>query len=123
MRSHWFKYIFVGILLITYINRGFFVSAPEAEPIHTSTSGKYEINSLIEFLIWVASGYENDIDEDGNTPESYHFAKVIDPTDHHLLYSVTVERPYTIIHRIQVPLTEQIPAPPTYGTVDHPPEA
>jgi len=55
------KYLMVILLLLVYINRGLFVSPYEIE-----NQGGKEINSVIELLVAVITGEENNIDEDGD---------------------------------------------------------
>ncbi len=110
-------------LLMTYVNRSFFVVSPEAEPISISGEARGEINSLIELFQWVFYGYENGIDEDGDSPESYNFAKIHKPpVDHNLLFNFELTQPLISERCNLFPQTERILALPVYGTIDHPPE-
>lgn len=123
MNRQWLKYLLILCLLITYINRGLFVSIPEAESTSKSISGQIEINSMIEFLHWVINGHENGIDEDGNSPESYNFAKLaqslIDPGQ---IHTMELHQPFIRIQKIAFPVVELLFFPSLYGTIDHPPE-
>ena len=118
MRSNWFKYFMTVCLLITYINRGFFVAMPGIEISNPSGN---EINSLLEIIInW--NGGHNDIDEDGDLSESYNAAKTIQPLiDQNMTY-ISLTCPYFLAHKIFCIFDEAMPSLDTYGTIDHPPE-
>ncbi len=125
MRSQWLKYLLVGFLLVTFINRAFLVSAPEAEPVGMAVAGegRGEINSLAEFVGWLINGEENGVDEDGDLPESYHFAQLIQPViGENLFCSIELPQPVTCTRDIYIPLNQSIGASPIYGTVEQPPE-
>ncbi len=117
------KCLLIFLLLITYVNRGFFVSSPDAEPAHIAGTEHAEVNSLIEFWYKIISGHENDVDEDGNSPESYHFAKVVQPIiDHRFIQSIDLRQPVSFSTNTPFPFNEASFPSPNYGTIDHPPE-
>jgi len=105
------------VLLVTYINRGLFVAGFEMSCAH-SASGN-EINSLLEIIINCAGG-QNNIDEDGDSPETYSaaqtFQPLIAPNSMYLTY------PNTSIRNIFFRFNETILSLYNYGTIDHPPE-
>ena len=116
MRSNCFKYCIMFFLLITYINRGLFVAMPGAE---TSSSG--DVNSLLEMIINWAGG-QNDLDEDGDFPEYYGAAKIVQPlTDPDIMY-VCLTCPYATAPKIFYLFDEVMISLDAYGTIDHPPE-
>jgi len=118
MRSNWFKYLITVCLLIIYINRGLFVAIPGNEISNPSGN---EINSLLEIIINWAGG-TNELDEDGDLPESYNAAKTIQPLiDQNLTYT-SLACPYILAHKIFYIFDEAMPSLDTYGTIDHPPE-
>ena len=78
---------------------------------------------MLELLRYLATGYENGVDEDGDSPESYNFAPTQPLTDYCQAHSINLNSLLTRANVTVVPLTERIPSTPTYGTVDRPPEA
>ena len=122
MRSNWFKYLMIGFLLVVYINRGLFVAAPGIEISCAHSSSGSEINSLLEIIINLAGG-QNDIDEDGDSPESYNAAQIFQPLiDPNSMYASSLMHPNTAVHKIFYLFDETILSLYTYGTIDHPPE-
>ena len=118
MRSNWFKYLMSFCLLVFYINRGLFVAMPGIEISNPSGN---EINSLLEIIINWAGGH-NELDEDGDLPESYNTAQSVQPLiDQNLTY-VSLTCPYIPVHKIFYIFDEDMPSLDTYGTIDHPPE-
>jgi len=121
MYSNWFKYILTISLLIIYINRGLFVAMPGIELSCTHPATSNEVNSLLEIIINWAGGH-NELDEDGDSPESYNTAQSVQPLiDQNLTY-IRLTCPCTSTHKIFYILDEAIPSLDTYGTIDHPPE-
>jgi hypothetical protein len=118
MSNNWYKYILTVILLMFYLNRGLFVAMPGIEISNPSGS---EINSLLEIIINWAGG-QNHLDEDGDCPESYNVAKIIQPLIDQNLMCVCLTCPYIPIHKIFYIYNEAMPSLDTYGTIDHPPE-
>jgi hypothetical protein len=114
------KYLLIALMLLSYLNRGLFVAAPEAEPV--GIPGKGEINSMVEFLQKIITGYENDIDEDGDCPESYNFTTSQILIDQSLIAALALKQPPLSICKNLFPLSETILPSPIYGVVDHPPE-
>ena len=59
--------------MLVYINRGLFVGASEITSSCPSNSVYVddEINSVLEFVLKLAGCHVNDIDDDGDSPESY----------------------------------------------------
>ncbi len=122
MRSCWFKYFMLISLLLIYINRGLFVAMPgiELHDIHTTQAN--EVNSLLEIIIEWAGGH-NHIDEDGDLPESYNYAKTVQPLiDQNPIYTMELEYPVVPVHKMYFPMDESMPLVYTYCTIDHPPE-
>ena len=117
MQSNCFKNIMTFSLLVFYINRGLFVSPC----IEISYSSGNEINSLLEVIINWAGGY-NDLDEDGDCPETYNAAQIAQPLIDQNLMRVCLTCPYISAHKIFYLIDEAMPSLDTYGTIDHPPE-
>ncbi len=122
MRSNWFKYLMLIGFLMIYINRGLFVATPGTETTNTNPASSNEVNSLLEIIIELAGGH-NHIDEDGDSPESYNFAKTAQPVINPGQNLVAgMERPYTPANKLFLLIDEAMPSLYTYGTIDHPPE-
>jgi len=120
MQSSWFKYTLTVSLLIIYINRGLFVAEPGIEFSSTHLGSSSEINSLLEVIIKMAGG-DNQLDEDGDTPESYNAAKTIQPViDHEMYNSITC--PNTIVCKTFYLTNEAKPSLHLYKNIEHPPE-
>jgi len=119
MRSIWFKYLMTVILLVTYINRGLFIAAPGVETFSAHSASGNEINSLLEIIINCAGG-QNNIDEDGDSPETYSAAQIfqplIAPSSMYLTY------PNATVRNVFFRFNETILSLYNYGTIDHPPE-
>jgi len=121
MYSNWFKYILITSLLLIYINRGLFVAMPGIEMSCAYPATSNEINSLLEIIINWAGGH-NELDEDGDSPESYNTAQTAQPLiDQNLTYTSLV-CPCILAHKIFYIFDEAMPSLDTYGTIDHPPE-
>ena len=71
MPKKFVKYSLISLLLLIYINRGFFVSPYEME-----NHGVAETNSIIEWVLQFITGESNDIDEDGDMQSSCNFTHV-----------------------------------------------
>ena len=114
------KYIVIALLLMTYINRGLFVSgAYEME-----NSGFEETNSAIELLINLVTGESNDIDEDGNLQTYCNFAKIVhhDFTQH-LVQCLELINPLSKnIEKLSFPWSKNLPLKGFRFQIDHPPQ-
>jgi hypothetical protein len=69
----------------------------------------------------LAGGY-NDIDEDGDTPETYDTAKTVQPTIDHSSAYACLTCPYSLLRKMFCPLNETALPSGVYGTIDPPPE-
>ena len=117
MRSSCFKYCIMFLLLVIYINRGLFVAMPGVEISCMSN----EINSLLEVVINLA-GEQNDIDEDGDSPENYGVAKILQPLIDQNATDVCTACPFAVVCKIFYMFDELMLPPDAYGTIDHPPK-
>ena len=110
--------------MLSYLNRGLFVDASEANFVHSDYSQtKNEINSVLE-LIFNIAGYANDIDEDGDCPEDYtsfQFSQLLICQDLfkvlqlNNLFSKDIKKTFYI-------LSDVIYSQSVYGQIDHPPQ-
>jgi len=120
MRTNRFQYFMIAFLLITYINRGFFVAIPGIE---FSNSSGNEINSLLEIIINLAGG-TNEFDEDGDLPETYGAAHSTQPLiAQSQPYSISLACPQFSGGSSFFLIDETIHSLYIYGTIDHPPES
>ena len=121
MCSNWLKYIFSVCLMIIYINRGLFVAMPSTETCCAIPSASEEINSLLELIIsW--AGIHNDIDEDGDSPESHDAAKTIQPLIDQTVTSACLACTFASKDNTFYLRNDSLPLLYIYGTIDHPPE-
>ena len=72
MRNTAVKHFLTIILLLVYINRGFFVSSA-----HEIKSNDNEINSVVEWLMEWATGKSNNFDEDGDSQSDCNYVKIV----------------------------------------------
>ena len=122
MRNNWFKYLMTLVLLVTYINRGLFIAAPGVETFSAHSASGNEINSLLEIIINWAGG-QNNIDEDGDSPETYSAAQIFQPLiDPNSMYATNLMHPNITIRKTFFQFNETILSLYNYGTIDHPPE-
>ena len=103
-------------LLMIYINRGLFVG------IEIPNSSGNEINSLLEIIMNWAGG-NNDVDEDGDFPETYSFSTNTQPLiAQHSINTIRYERLNATAHKIFYPVNESIKIIDYCKTIEHPPE-
>jgi hypothetical protein len=114
MRSNWFKYLVTISLLMIYINRGLFVAVPE----YSSSS---EINSLLEVIINLTGGH-NDIDEDGDSSETYDVAQTVQPLINPNFTTICLDNLCVPAHKLFFIFDETIFSFDTYKSIDKPPE-
>jgi hypothetical protein len=107
------------LLLLIYINRGFFISsAIEME----SPDG--EINSVAELLAELITGESNGIDEDGDMQTECNFVQIIQHdfsqqlTQSLELVNLSSEK----ILKFNIPNKEEIPPINFFNKIDKPPE-
>jgi hypothetical protein len=122
MCSVWFRYLAAACWLAIYLNRGLFVAMPGVEVFDASVAPCNEINSLLEVIMLHAGG-SNGVDEDGDLPESYAFAKALQPViDPAAMCAAGPEYPDAPVRRIFCLRDEAAPLSRAYGAIDHPPE-
>jgi len=119
MRGNWFKYLIMVCLLVVYINRGLFVAMPGVE---LSGSTDNEINSIIE-LVLDLTGRSNQVDEDGDYPESYSFSTIAQPLiAQNLNYTISLGCLYATELNQFYTFDESIHTIDYNKTIEHPPE-
>ena len=120
MHKNLVKYLTVFVLLLIFVNRVVFVAPHEIE-----NKGFKEINSVVEWMTYLFTGENNDIDEDGNFQNDCNSAKTItfvfyQEFAHYLdllsLYSKNIEKAV-------IPSEESIPQKEFYFQIDHPPQS
>jgi hypothetical protein len=117
--------LLIVFLMLSYINRGLFVDMSEANVMCSSDTSqkKNEINSVLE-LIFNLTGYANDIDEDGDSPENYisfQFSKLLVCQEFYQNLTIGNLLPKNIKRTFCV-LSDAIYSLPVYGQIDHPPQ-
>jgi len=113
--------------MLSYINRGLFVDMSEDNYAYSkhSPDKQGEINSVLELVLMLVGYGENDIDEDGDSPENYttiqflqllicqNFAQSLKLNN---LFLKNNKKSFCIF-------TDIIYSQPVYGQIDPPPEA
>jgi len=107
------------ILLLLYINRGFFITGT-----NETKNPDGEINSVLEYLVELVTGESNNIDEDGDSQTDCNSAKIV----HHdfsqqLAQSIDLLSFYfekTV--KYVIPNKENIPPLNFFNKIDKPPE-
>ena len=107
------------VLVLLYINRGFFISgALEME------SKEGEINSVVEFLIELITGESNDIDEDGDNQTDCNPVQIAQPDiSQHLTRCIeTANLLSEKISKFGIPNKENLPNTDFFSKIEQPPE-
>ena len=115
--------LLIVFLMLSYVNRGLFVDMSERNftcSTHTSQT-KNEINSILE-LIFALTGNANDIDEDGDSPESYCFSNFVEPFVYQDFARILEQNLFSEIKNKFYVASDAIFSQPVYGQIDHPPE-
>ena len=105
-------------LLLMYANRGFFISTVEME-----TPGG-EVNSVVEWVVLLLTGYENGIDEDGDRQDDCNVVQIV-----HYDFSQQLAQTLELANLFSKereknanPNKEALPVKDYYGRIDHPPK-
>jgi hypothetical protein len=104
-----------------YINRGLFVAMPGIEISFATPAASNEINSVLEVILNWAGGH-NELDEDGDMPETYNAASTIHPLIDHHFNDIFSERPYVSMYKLFYITDENIYSSGFYGIIDQPPK-
>jgi len=125
MKRNFLNVFLVVVLLLSFLNRSLFVDMSEANFARSNCVPQTtnEINSVLEWVLKVTGYHENDIDEDGDSPENYasfqfshlsvcpNFSQVLNNN-----FSKDVKESFGIFSDI-------IYSQPFYGQIDRPPES
>ena len=65
------KYSIIFFVLMIYINRCFFIA-----PYEIKNQGNKETNSVVEWVLQLVTGENNDFDEDGDVQTNYNFTQI-----------------------------------------------
>jgi hypothetical protein len=113
------KHLITILLLLIYINRGFFVSSVEE-----TYNPEGETNSVLELIVELVTGESNDIDEDGDQQSdcnhvqiiqhdfSQQFAQILELAN---LFSINK-------NNFRIPNKENLPSINFFDKIDKPPE-
>jgi hypothetical protein len=106
------------LLMLMYINRGFFISSVEVE----SPDG--EVNSVVEWVVLLITGHENGIDEDGDVQSDCNVVQIV-----HYDFSQQLAQTLELVNlfskeitKTAIPNKETLPTKDFYSRIDHPPE-
>ena len=117
------KYTFILLLMISFINRGLFVSAVWVDS-GMRTAGNAEINSLFELIVVLVENRQNEIDEDENSQEHYASVASFQPMINRAVNEVeTLTGTYSSVEKISFSTDESLPGRLIYETIEQPPEA
>jgi len=108
-------------LLVVYFNRGLFVAPSGIETSSTVNGLSSEVNSLLEVIINLAGGY-NDIDEDGDCPETYNSLTLSQPLFDPNSMNISGLSPKITSRKKFYHYNESIPPLSHFGIIDQPPE-
>ncbi|MDR0206457.1 MAG: hypothetical protein LBI45_04275 [Bacteroidales bacterium] len=107
------------ILLLLYINRGFFITGT-----NETKNPDGEINSVLEYIVELITGESNDIDEDGDSQTDCNSVKIV----HHEL-SQQLAKSIDLLNfslekniKYVIPDKENIPSLSFFDKIDKPPE-
>jgi hypothetical protein len=113
------KYLMIAFLLMVYTNRGLFISAA----LEIDNQKKGEINSVIEWVIQLITGKENDIDEDSDSQSNCSFMKIV---QHDFSQQIAQNFELTNLFSKNIDkfilYKENIPLKIFYTQIDQPPE-
>jgi len=119
MRNTTVKLLITLIFLLIYINRGFFVSsAIEME------KNDNEINSVVEWLMVMVTGKNNNFDEDGDTQTDHNFVLIVQH-DFTQQFAKILElaNEFSINKNIyRIPNKEALPVNEFFSRIEQPPE-
>ena len=112
------KHLITVILLLVYINRGFFIySATEIE----NKNG--EINSVLEFFVEFVTGESNNVDEDGDMQTDCNSVNIVQHDFSQQLLKIETANLFSKnIKKSEFPNKENLPANNYYRQIDQPPE-
>jgi hypothetical protein len=113
------KYLMISLLLLVYINRGFFIANYEVE-----NRGNKEINSIAELINKLITGEENDIDEDGDGQTDCNSVKIVQHD-----FSQQMAKCFELANLSSQDLEkntfsseDNLPLNDFYSKIDHPPQ-
>jgi len=118
MKNNIIRNLSILFLLLMYINRGFFISsATEME------NANGEINSVVEFLVELATGESNAIDEDGDSQTDCNSVKIVHDFSQQLTQSIDLLNSFSEKNvKFIIPNKENIPSLNFFDKIDKPPE-
>jgi len=113
------RHLLTILLLLVYINRGFFISSA-----YEMKSPNGEINSVTELLVELITGKSNDIDEDGDMQTDCNYVEVTNfDFSQQLAQSLELMNLFSKnIEKYRFPCTENLPQTNFYNQIDQPPE-
>jgi len=119
MKNAIFKHLITLILLLVFINRGFFVSSA-----YETYSNDNEVNSIIEWIMELVTGENNNFDEDGDSQSDHNFVKIV---QHDFTQQVTKNLELANLFSINkinftIPNKENLPPINFFDKIDKPPE-
>jgi len=123
MMKHTLNVLLIVFLMLPYINRGLLVnmSGDDFAYLKHASQTKGEINSVLELVLYLTGYDENDIDEDGDSPDdftSFQFSQLLVCHDFAYInnpFFKDIRQTFYIFNDINYSQS-------FYGQIDHPPE-
>ena len=119
MQNRAIKHFLTIILLLVYINRGFFVSS-----VNEIESNDSEVNSVVEWLVEWVTGENNNFDEDGDSQSDHNYVQIAkhDFTQQ-FAQNIELANLFSISkNNFRIPNKENLPPINFFDKIDKPPE-
>jgi len=119
MQNRAIKHFLTIILLLVYINRGFFVSS-----VNEIESNDSEVNSVVEWLVEWVTGENNNFDEDGDSQSDCNYVKIVQHDfSQQFAQNIELANLFSISkNNFRIPNKENLPPINFFDKIDKPPE-
>ena len=119
MQNSTVKHLLTIILLLVYINRGFFISSADE-----TKSNDNEINSVVEWLVEWVTGENNNFDEDGDSQSDCNYVKIVQHDfSQQFTKNLELANQFSINkNNFSIPNKENLPPINFFDKIDKPPE-
>ena len=119
MRNTAVKHLVTILLLLVYINRGFFISSVSEIEINDN-----EVNSVVEWIVEMVTGENNGIDEDGNRQSDCNYVQIVQHDfSQQFVQFLELANLFSISkNNFRIPNKENLPPINFFDKIDKPPE-
>ena len=119
MQNATVKHFLTIILLLVFINRGFFVSSADE-----MKSNDKEINSVVEWVMEMVTGESNNFDEDGDSQNDHNYVQIVQHDfTQHFTQILELANQFSINkNNFAIPNKENLPPINFFDKIDKPPE-